>query len=317
MTVSLKVYDNDVCIGSFGVTPGACTVVQGKNIIAECLAAPPTRAPTTAVPTTAVPTRTPTAAPTTAVPTTAVPTTAVPTRTPTAAPTTAAPTGIPTTAAPTTATPSAPTSVPSKFPSVIPTIRSASAEPSAATSNSAKEEANCFAGDEQVELKSGDKIAISAVKVGYRVLSASPTGHLSYADVIAVLHSKNEIEASFVIISTPLNDLKLTPDHFLMAGVCGSQMILSKASDVSVGSFVMTVTGSAEVTATSVVRGKGVYVVNGIVASPFALNHYAANSFYNVFRGLYKIAPAVMKSSFMANLYMKIRSYFPVECIIG
>jgi hypothetical protein len=62
-------------------------------------------------------------------------------------------------------------------------------------------------------------------------------------------------------------------------------------------------------------RGEGVYtivtteefiVVNGIVASPFALNHHTAHGFYNVFRILYNLAPAVMKSSFMGAMYERI-----------
>jgi hypothetical protein len=104
-----------------------------------------------------------------------------------------------------------------------------------------------------------------------------------------------------------------------MAGICGSQWNLQRASDVLVGSFLMTTSGPGVVTATSVMRGKGVYtivtteefiVVNGIVASPFALNHYAANGFYNLFRALYSAAPVLMKSSFVGVMYERIGAAF-------
>jgi Hint module len=181
--------------------------------------------------------------------------------------------------------------------------------PSTSTRRSSKA---CFAADELVEKENGEKIKISLVKVGDRILSASRSGDFTYADVVAVPHRMNDIEASFAVISTASIDLKLTPDHFLMAGVCGSKMTLSKASDISVGSCLMTTAGSAEVIAITAAKGRGVYtvvtaeefiVVNGVVASPFALNHYAANSFYNIFRCLYHSAPAFMKSSFVGALY--------------
>jgi Hint module len=187
----------------------------------------------------------------------------------------------------------------------------------ASNAPSTQSKKDCFAADELVE--NGDKIKISLVRVGDRILSASRSGRFSYADVVAVPHKKNDIEASFVVISTASSDLKLTADHYLMAGVCGSEMILKKASDVSVGSCVMTTTGSAVVTTTSVARGRGVYtvvsteefiVVNGIVASPFALNHYAADSFYNVFRTLYHNAPSLIKSNFVEALYDIICAVF-------
>jgi Hint module len=179
----------------------------------------------------------------------------------------------------------------------------------------AADAATCFAADELVQKENGEYVAISEVRVGDRVLSASISGLFTYADVIAVPHRKNDKEASFVVISTTSVDIKLTPDHYLMAGVCGSEWNLQKASDVIVGSCLMTAYGPAQVTATSFVRGKGVYtivtteefiVVNGIVASPFSLNHHAANGFYNVFRILYFLAPAVLKNSFMGAIYERI-----------
>ena len=35
-------------------------------------------------------------------------------------------------------------------------------------------------------------------------------------------------------------------------------------------------------------------MVNGIVASPFAMNHMLANMFYNVHRALYAVSPVIL-----------------------
>ena len=35
-------------------------------------------------------------------------------------------------------------------------------------------------------------------------------------------------------------------------------------------------------------------MVNGIVASPFAMNHMLANMFYNVHRALYAVSPGIL-----------------------
>jgi Hint module len=221
------------------------------------------------------------------------------------------PTRFPTSRKPRSTAPSSPTESPTSAPD--------SATANRTSLSSADKENTCFAADELVQKDNGAYVPISEVRVGDRVLSASGAGLFTYADVIAVPHGKNDIEASFTVISTASADIKLTPDHYLMAGVCGSQFNLQKASDVLVGSCLMTTTGPAEVTATSVMRGKGVYtivtteefiVVNGIVASPFSLNHYAANSFYDLFRVLYSLVPAVMKSSFMSAMYEQIGAVF-------
>jgi hypothetical protein len=38
-------------------------------------------------------------------------------------------------------------------------------------------------------------------------------------------------------------------------------------------------------------------VVNEVVASPFAVNHYIVNKYYNIHRMLFNYAPFMMKSS--------------------
>jgi Hint module len=98
------------------------------------------------------------------------------------------------------------------------------------TRASAADAATCFAADELVQKENGENISISEVRVGDRVLSASGSGLFTYADVIAVPHRKNDKEASFIVISAATTDIKLTTDHYLMAGMCGYRLTLQKAS---------------------------------------------------------------------------------------
>lgn len=125
-------------------------------------------------------------------------------------------------------------------------------------------------------------------------------------------------------------DLTLTPNHFILCGTLQENPILTKAEDVEVGSYVMTVDGKErgisnisfishifvsvantfsfvvfEVTSVSGLRAPlGIYtvvtelefvVVNGIVASPFSLNHAIGNAYYNIYRSLFSICPALFK----------------------
>ena len=65
----------------------------------------------------------------------------------------------------------------------------------------------------------------------------------------------------------------------------------------------MTVSGRDMVFNVETVQGKGLYtivtkeeyvVVNGIIASPFAVNHMLANLYYNVHRLVYASAPSLL-----------------------
>ena len=43
-------------------------------------------------------------------------------------------------------------------------------------------------------------------------------------------------------------------------------------------------------------KGAGeLLVVNGVVASPFALNHAVADAYYNIHRGMYRLAPWLLR----------------------
>jgi hypothetical protein len=131
---------------------------------------------------------------------------------------------------------------------------------------------------------------------------------MSFSPVVSVPHRRNSESAVFVeIVTEGGGDVKLTGDHLLLSGVCGGEMSLVEAGSVLVGSCVRSVSGDVSVMSVSLVSGEGVYtvvtkhdgliVVNGIVASPFAVNHNVANAVYNVHRMLHIVLPSWMLSS--------------------
>ena len=168
--------------------------------------------------------------------------------------------------------------------------------------------ASCFAGTETVLLKSGETRAISEIKVGDIILAGNTNGRTSYSEVIYVPHGANKQKSIFVqITSESGRDLKMTRNHILPAGLCGSTNLpLVYASQVTVGDCIHTVSGEEIVYKVNHVQGEGVFtivtneefvVVNGIIASPFGANHMMANLFYNVHRFVYVISPALLVSS--------------------
>lgn len=174
----------------------------------------------------------------------------------------------------------------------------------------------CFAGSETVQTERGAK-AISEVRVGDRVLAAARDETLRFARVVAVPHAANSVEATFLRIDTASTSVRLTPDHLLLSSACGTAAALVRASDVGVGDCVRTTTGSQAVTAVSSALGEGLYtvvteeefvVVGGVIASPFALNHAAANAFYGVHRALFALAPSAAKSAAMQTIQHALSS---------
>jgi hypothetical protein len=166
------------------------------------------------------------------------------------------------------------------------------------SSSGSSSKSSCFAGSETVELASGETIAISEVKMGDRVLGADANGNTKFSEVIAVPHARNAESAVFTHLETASgNDIKMTPEHLVMVSkACDSATELVQAGEVASGMCLMTTTGMDGVKSTSEVTSKGVYtvvlqdsemvVVNGVVASPFAVNHATANAYYNVIRAL-------------------------------
>ena len=73
----------------------------------------------------------------------------------------------------------------------------------------------------------------------------------------------------------------------------------------------MSTSGKVVVASSKQTTGKGIYtivtneefvVVNGFVASPFALNHFAGNLFYELHRALFAYLPSAMRTSTFAAM---------------
>jgi hypothetical protein len=158
-------------------------------------------------------------------------------------------------------------------------------------------------------MATGESRAISTVKVGDEIAVASMDGvFVGYSPVIAIPHAFNTIKATFAQISTVSGrDIKMTPNHLVLGGACSSSPSLVLAGSLKVGECVQTVSGSEMIASVTTVVAEGIYtvvtkhdgllIVNGIVASPFAVNHLVANSFYNIVRFVYGVMPSFAKKT--------------------
>jgi len=183
--------------------------------------------------------------------------------------------------------------------------------PTSPTSGSSSS-SSCFAGSEMLELESGLLVAMNKIQVGDKVLVASLDGHsTSFSPVMVIPHADNNAKVTFVHLSTVSGrDIKMTAEHLVLAGACttvtgGYSLSLVQASSVKVGDCLATVSGEDVVSSVSMVAGEGIYtvvpeknmllIVNGILASPFAVNHVLANAFYNIHRAvLLSMAPLIL-----------------------
>ena len=193
--------------------------------------------------------------------------------------------------------------------------------PAATTSPSSSSPMTCFAGSEMVLLESGASIPLSEVKVGDRVLSANTMGKVRFSSVVSVPHGANQMSAIFLHLQLVNGmDLKLTAEHLLMGGSCAdSALTLKTAASLHVGDCVHTVSGQEKISAIQEVQGKGLYsvvteeeliVVNGVLASPFAVNHAVPHAFYHIHRILFWMAPALVKSAGFAEAHRVFSALF-------
>jgi len=171
-------------------------------------------------------------------------------------------------------------------------------------------------------LQSGEIKAIADVQVGDSVLAYSAsTKQTLFSEVVASPHARNSIVADFQrIVTENGSEVKMTADHLILAGVCGSDLSLMRSVDVQSGNCIQTVRGQEVVTGNEVVKSEGVYtvvtekgdyiVVNDVVASPFAVNHQVADSVYSIHRALYAIAPAILKLGFVGAITANLGAYF-------
>lgn len=186
------------------------------------------------------------------------------------------------------------------FPNAAPSGAIAAASGSGSTSSSK----DCFAGSETLIMESGGSKAMSSIQVGDRVLAANAEGKTHFSEVVFIPHGGNSDEATFIYATTETGrDLKMTLNHILPAGICGTTLSLKFASKVSVGDCINTISGQEKVSIVQSVRGQGLYtivtneeylVVNGIIVSPFGSNHLIANLYYNIHRFVYVTSPFIL-----------------------
>lgn len=167
---------------------------------------------------------------------------------------------------------------------------------------------------------------ISEVSVGDRILAYSPsTKSFTYSDVVYIPHEKNQKPSVFTQLATKDGrDIMLTPAHMIVAGDCGSELSLKAASSVSSGECLLDHNGKhVQVESTKSVQLNGIYtvvtqeeyiVVSGFVSSPFAVNHYFANKYYNIHRLVYSYMPSMLKSSVMSGV-QSVANY--VASVVG
>ena len=184
---------------------------------------------------------------------------------------------------------------------------------SAVTASPTASPASCFAGTETVFLESGDLVAIADIQVGDRVLASNEAMKFRFANVVSVPYKRNNVPAEFLVISTVKGkELKLTAEHLLPAGACGGTKTLMMAGEIKKGDCVVTIDSKEEVVeAIGSHKGRGIYtiitdedfiIVGGIVASPFAINHHAANSFYAIHRLLGATWPWLLHADVLQSI---------------
>jgi hypothetical protein len=170
------------------------------------------------------------------------------------------------------------------------------------TSCSSTSDDVCFSGDDSVTLESGATKIFSELAIGDMVQTADASGALSFSNVVALPHAANNKLASFVnVVTASGKSLKATKMHLLQQ--CDGS--LAYAGSLSEGDCLRTVDGGEAVTALSTIKAEGIYtavttneflVVNGIVASPFAVTHSLVNSFYILHRSVAKFMPTALAS---------------------
>jgi hypothetical protein len=176
---------------------------------------------------------------------------------------------------------------------------------------------SCFGAFDRVQMEGGELVAISSVKVGDKILSANKglTSEYEYSPVVYIPHRANHAPASFILLRTSSGrELRVTRDHLLLASKCDSTSTSSlyRADKLETTTHcLVTVDGPDKVLSKESVRGSGVYtlvtlseyiVVEGVVASPFAVNHLFPSLFYNIHRILYSVSPSLLNTDCIGKI---------------
>jgi hypothetical protein len=179
----------------------------------------------------------------------------------------------------------------------------------------------CFSADSTVQLASGATKTMADLEVGDSILSADAAGKLSYSEVAVLPHGANSKTASFVKVTTESGKaVEATPSHLLMA--CDGSLVEAKSA-----SCLRTVNGAEAVASIESFKANGIYtavtqnnefiVVDGVVASPFAVVHGLINQYYMIHRAVYAAFPSLMKLPVVtsANLFVGMATAFAVNAL--
>jgi len=162
--------------------------------------------------------------------------------------------------------------------------------------------ASCFSGVDKVTLESGAFKSFADVVIGDRILTADSTGALSFSDVVFLPHAANKELATFAELTTGSGkSIKATKMHLLQT--CSGE--LAYAGSFKKGGCLRTVDGPETIESAVMTTAEGLYtavtknefiVVNGVLASPFAVSHTAGHYYYNIHRAIYKVSPSLLTS---------------------
>ena len=144
--------------------------------------------------------------------------------------------------------------------------------------------------------------------VGDRILTMNSNGKFSYSDVIIIPHSHNYDYSIFIRFIYNNNEILVTFNHLLFSNNCNinETLILKKSQNININDCISTINGLQTILSKEIMTNYGLYslitlneylVINDMVVSPFAYNHYYTNQYYNIYRLLYIWFPKLLKSN--------------------
>lgn len=160
----------------------------------------------------------------------------------------------------------------------------------------------CFSASDKVMLPSGAAIMLNKVRIGDEILTADADGEFSFAKVVSMPHPINSELTSFLEIGTDSGKVVRATDKHLMVTCDGS---LARADSLRTGDCLRSVDGDDLIAQIQLTYNKGFMtvvtenefvVINGLVASPFAVTHSLVHWYYNIHRFMFKYFPSVSKS---------------------
>jgi hypothetical protein len=160
--------------------------------------------------------------------------------------------------------------------------------PSGDAGGSSSTGAICFTGDSLLTLEDSTTKKFRDLQVGDMIMGADRYGNVSFSPVIFLPHKPNDIQRKFDEITTGGgSSVRMTRNHLIP--LCDSSLVTARS--LKTGDCLMTANGEDTVAKVTMnVEAGGIYtavtkneflVVDGVVASPFALAHGVAHSFFD------------------------------------